>query len=219
MLALLQEGTLAIRDAGCGEQKVNPATTVVLCAGFFVSAALEGRGTMSVGRQWVLWLGLLLAAGMVMQVPGLVGIGPSGARAARLAATPTPTATPSDTPTPTATPTPSYTASLSSILAADGSCAATVEATWNDATLALQSVEVQVNDLTTGKSTSEQTSVSGTSGSQTYSLPLKSLLLIGAVNPHSFNAVVDFYSSGNSLAQQIYTNSLNGPCYLGQVPL
>jgi hypothetical protein len=180
-----------------------------------VSAALEGRGIMSVGRQWVLWLGLLLAAGMVMQVPGLVGIGPSGARAAPLAPTATPT--PSDTPTPTATPTPSFTARLSSILAADGSCAATVEATWNNATL--ESVEVQVNDLTTGKSTSEQTSVSGTSGSQTYSLPLKSLLLTGAVNPHSFNAVVDFFSSGNSLAGQIYTNSLNGPCYLGQVPL
>ena len=152
---------------------------------------------MSVGRQWVCRLGLLLAASMVVQVPALVGVGVSGASAA----------------------TPSYTASLSSILAADGSCAATVEATWSDATLALQSVEVQVNDLTTGASTSGQTTVSGTSGSQTYSLPLKSLLLTGAVNPHAFNAVVDFYDSSGNLAQQIYTNSLNGPCYLGQVPL
>jgi hypothetical protein len=143
------------------------------------------------------WLALLLAAGLVVQVPALVGVGVSGASAA----------------------TPSYTGSLSSILAADGSCAATVEATWNDATLALQSVEVQVNDLTTGASTSGQTTVSGTSGSLTYSLPLKSLLLTGAVNPHSFNAVVDFFDSSGNLAQQIYTNSLNGPCYLGQVPL
>jgi hypothetical protein len=150
---------------------------------------------MSVGRQWVRRLGLLLAAGMVVQVPALVGVGVSGASAA----------------------TPSYTASLSSILAADGSCAATVEATWNGATL--QSIEVQVNDLTTGASTSGQTTVSGMSGSQTYSVPLKSLLLTGAVNPHAFNAVVDFYDSSGNLAQQIYTNSLNGPCYLGQVPL
>jgi hypothetical protein len=177
---------------------------------------------MNVGRQWVRWLALLLAAGMVMQVPGLVGIGPSGARAARPGptptpkpkgnrATPTPTAAPSSTPTPTATPTPSYTASLSST---NGNCMATIKATWNNATL--QSVKVQVNDRTSQASISEQSTVSGTSGSQTYSVPLNSLLT-GAVNSHHFDAVVDFFSSGNSLVQEIYTNSLDAPCYLGKL--
>ena len=147
---------------------------------------------MSGGRQWVRWLALLLAASMVVQVPALVGVGVSGASAA----------------------TPSYTASLSSILAADGSCAATVEATWNNATL--QSVDVQLNDRTSQSSIPEHSTVSGTSGSQTFSVPLNALLT-GAVISHTFDAVVDFVSSGNSLAQRIYTNSQNGPCYIGKV--
>ena len=146
---------------------------------------------MSGGRQWVRRLGLLLAAGLVVQVPALVGVGVSGASAA----------------------TPSYTASLS----IDGNCMANVVARWTNATL--QSVDVQLNDRNTQSFVTEHSTVSGTSGSQTYSLPLKSLLLTGAVNPHAFNAVVDFYDSSGNLAQQIYTNSLNGPCYLGQVPL
>jgi hypothetical protein len=167
------------------------------------------------------WLALLLAASMLMQVPGLVGIGPSGARAARPApsptpkpkrngATPTPTAAPSNTPTPTAIPTPSYTASLS----VDGNCMATIVARWNNATL--QSVDVQLNDRTSQSSVPEHSTVSGTSGSQTFSVPLNSLLT-GPVLSHTFHAVVDFVSSGNSLAQEIYTNSQNGPCYIGQV--
>jgi hypothetical protein len=80
---------------------------------------------MSIGRQWVRRLGLLLAAGLVVQVPGLVGVGVSGVNAAA--------------------PTPSYHATLVSI---NSNCVATVTATWSDAKL--QSVQFYVQDLTTG---------------------------------------------------------------------
>ena len=143
---------------------------------------------MSVGRQWMRWLALLLAAGLVVQVPALVGVGVSGASAA----------------------TPSYTASLS----VDGNCMATIVARWNNATV--QSVDVQLNDRNTQSFVTEHSTVSGTSGSQTFSVPLNALLT-GAVISHTFDAVVDFVSSGNSLAQRIYTNSQNGPCYLGKL--
>jgi hypothetical protein len=128
---------------------------------------------------------------MVVQVPGLVGVGVSGASAAAH--------------------TPSYTATLSSI---DGNCVATVTATWSD--VKLQSVQFQVNDLTTGASTSWQTSVSGKAGTPSHSFQLNPLPA-SPVTQHSFNAVVDFYSGGNGLAKQIYTNSLDAPCYLGRV--
>jgi hypothetical protein len=91
---------------------------------------------------------------------------------------------------------------------------ANVVATGKYATV--QSVDVQLNDRNTQSFVTEHSTVSGTSGSQTFSVPLNALLT-GAVISHTFDAVVDFVSSGNSLAQRIYTNSQNGPCYIGKV--
>jgi hypothetical protein len=145
---------------------------------------------MSVGRQWVGRLGLLVA-GMVVQVPGLVGVGASGASAA----------------------TASYAATLSPI---GSNCVATVTATWRNTKP--QAVQFQVNDLTSGASTNRQTlSVSGNSRSLSYSFQLMRLPA-GTVTQHSFNAIVNFYG-GNSASPQRFTNSQDAPCYLGQVPL
>jgi phospholipase C len=147
---------------------------------------------MSVGRQWVRRLGLLLAAGMVVQVPGLVGVGVSGASAANA----------------------SYTATLSQI---GSNCVASVTATWSNTKP--QSVQFQVNDLTTDASTNPQTlSVSGNSRSLSYSVQLKSLPA-GTVTRHSFNAIVNFYGGNSSPPPQKFTNSQDAPCYLGQLPL
>ena len=146
---------------------------------------------MSVGRQWVRRLGLLLAAGMVVQVPGLVGVGVRGASAA--------------------SPTPSYQATLS----IDGNCVATVTVTWNY--VKPQSVQFQLNDFDTDASTSWQTSVSGKAGSLSHSFKLNPLPA-SPVTQHSFNAIVDFYGSGNSLLKQIYANDYHAPCYWGRLP-
>jgi hypothetical protein len=147
---------------------------------------------MSVGRQWVGRLGLLLVAGMVVQVPGLVGVGVSGASAA----------------------TASYAATLSPI---GSNCVAAVTATWSNTKP--QAVQFQVNDLTSGASTNRQTlSVSGNSRSLRYSFQLKPLPA-GTVTQHSFNAIVNFYGGNSSSPPQRFTNSQDAPCYLGQVPL
>ena len=145
---------------------------------------------MSVGRQWVCRLGLLLAAGMVVQVPGLVGVGVRGASAA--------------------SPTPSYQATLS----IDGNCVATVTATYTNPKP--QSLQFNVNDLTSGQTDGPVNEpVSGNPGtvSQTFQIQLD-LLPLGVTN-HDFNAIVWFYS-GSSSAQR-YTNSVNAPCYWGQL--
>jgi hypothetical protein len=140
-------------------------------------------------------LGLLLAVGLVVQAPGLAGIGVSGARAAA--------------------PTPSYQATLVSI---DSNCVATVTATWSNAKV--QSVQFYVRDLTTGaidppSGTAPTEPVSGKSGTLSYTFQLNPLLT-GAVTPHSFDAIVWFYSAQNP-PKQIYTNSLDAPCYWGQL--
>ena len=151
---------------------------------------------MSVGRQWVRRLGLL-AAGMVVQVPTLVGVGVSGASAA--------------------SPTPSYQATLS----IDGNCVATVTVTWNDNTK-LQSVQFYVQDLTTGETdpqrgTAPNEPVSGKTGKLSHRFQLKPLLT-GTVTQRSFDAWVNLFYNGNSssLPPQIYTNSQDAPCYLGR---
>jgi hypothetical protein len=155
---------------------------------FLVSPALEGRRTMSVGRQWVCRLGLLLAASMVVQVPALVGVGFNGVSAAP--------------------PTPSYQATLSI-----NGCMATVTATWSNPKV--QSVYFQLNQFEpVNASTSGQTSVKGKSGRLSYAFTLHSLP--GSNN--SFNAIVDFYSSGNSLLKQVHTNDGHAPCYLQLTP-
>jgi hypothetical protein len=153
---------------------------------------------MSVGRQWVRRLGLLLAAGLVVQVPGLVGIGVSGASAAL--------------------PTPSYQATLS----IDGNCVATVTVTWNYNTK-LQSVQFYVQDLTTDETapprgTAPNEPVSGKTGKLSHRFPLKPLPT-GTVTQHSFDAWVNLFYNGksSSLPPQIYTNSQGAPCYLGRL--
>jgi hypothetical protein len=146
---------------------------------------------MSAGRQWVRRLALLLAAGLVVQVPGLVGVGVSGASAA------------------TAT----YTATLS---IDNSTCVTTVTARWSGSGAKPQSLQFNVNDLTTGYTDGPVNApVSGNPGtvSQSFQTQL-ALLPLGATN-HDFNAIVWFYS-GNS-SSQIYTNSVNAPCYLGRV--
>ena len=157
---------------------------------------------MSVGRQWVRRLGLLLAAGMVVQVPGLVGVGVRGTSAA--------------------SPTPSYQATLS----IDGNCVATVTVTWNYNTK-LQSVQFYVRDLTTGETdpspgTAPNEPVSGKKGMLGHPFKLKQLKPLPATpaTQHSFDAFVDLFYSGNSssLPPQIWANSQNAPCYLGQLP-
>jgi hypothetical protein len=165
-----------------------------------VSPALEGREAMSVGRQWARRLGLLLAASMVVQVPALVGVGVSGARAAP--------------------PTPSYQATLS----IDGNCGATVTVTWNNNTK-LQSVQFYVRDLVTQETapprgTAPNEPVSGRNGKLSHSFQLQPLLTTSKVTQHSFDAWVNLFYNGNSssLSSQIYnTNkSQDAPCYLGQ---
>ena len=153
---------------------------------------------MSVGRQRGRRLGLLLAAGLVVQVPGLVGIGVSGASAA--------------------SPTPSYQATLS----IDATCVATVTVTWNDNTK-LQSVQFYVQDLTTDETAPSRGSapnepVSGKTGKLSHRFQLQALP-ISPVTQHSFNAWVNLFYSGNgsSLPPQIYTNSQGAPCYLGRL--
>ena len=155
---------------------------------FLVSLALEGRGTMSAGRQWVRWLGLLLAAGMVAQVPGLGGIGVSGASAA----------------------TGTYQATLS----IDSHCVATVTATYTNPKP--QSLQLSVNDLTTSQTNGPVNKpVSGNPGTVSESFQMQlNLLPLGATN-HDFNAIVWFYTG--SSAYQRYTNSVNAPCYWGQL--
>jgi hypothetical protein len=151
---------------------------------------------MSVGRQWVRRLGLLLAAGLLVQVPGLVGVGVSGASAA--------------------SPPPSYQATLS----IDGKCVATVTVTWSYNTK-LQSVQFYVQDLTTGETapprgTAPNEPVSGKAGKLSHRFQLTPLP-IGPVTQHSFDAWVNLFYNGNSssLPPQIYTNSQGAPCYLG----
>jgi hypothetical protein len=153
---------------------------------------------MSVGRQWVRRLGLLLAVGMVVQGPGLVGIGVSGASAS--------------------TPAPSYQA----ILSIDGTCVATVTVTWNNNTK-LQSVQFYVQDLTTTETapprgTAPNEPVSGKTGKLSHRFQLQAPAIV-PVTQHSFNAWVNLFYSGNSssLPPQIYTNSQDAPCYLGRL--
>jgi len=154
---------------------------------------------MSVGRQWVRRLGLLLAAGLVVQVPGLVGVGVSGASAAA--------------------PTPSYQVTLS---IDPSTCVATVTASWSNAKL--QNVQFYVDDLTTSvtdpeRGTAPMEPVSGKSGSLTHSFQLNPLLagtVTGTVAQHSFNAWV-WFNSAQSPPQQTYSNSADAPCYLGRI--
>jgi hypothetical protein len=164
------------------------ATIVVQCAG---SPALAGRRTMSVGRPWVRRLGLLLAAGMVVQVPGLVGVGVSGASAAP--------------------PKPSYSTALS----IDGNCVATVTSTWNDAKVA--GITVTVRDLsnTSASYTSSMQSVSGRSGSQSYTTTLNLTPISTPLTNHSFAAITNYYNAQNNLVAQENSNDVDAPCYLG----
>jgi len=140
-------------------------------------------------------LGLLLAAGLVAQVPGLVGVGVSGARAAA--------------------PTPNYSVGLS---INPSTCVATVTATWSNAKL--QNVQFYVDDLTTSEmdpppGTAPKEPVNGKSGTLTHSFQLNPLLA-GTVTRHSFNASVWFYS-GNSSSLRYSNNSVDAPCYLGRI--
>ena len=148
---------------------------------------------MSVGRQWVRRLALLLAAGMMVQVPALVGVRVSGASAA----------------------TGTYQATLS----IDGTCVATVTVTWNDNTK-LQSVQFYVQDLTTDETapprgTAPNEPVSGKTGTLSHRFKLTPLST-GIVTQHSFDAWVNLFYNGNSssLPPQIYTNSQDAPCSL-----
>jgi len=133
-------------------------------------------------------LGLLLAASMVVQVPGLVGVGVNGASAA--------------------------TGTYQVTLSIDSHCVATVTATYTNPKP--QSLQFSVNDLTTSQTNGPVTEpVSGNPGtvSQSFQMQLN-LLPLGATN-HDFNAIVWFYS-GNSSYQR-YTNSVNAPCYWGRL--
>ena len=164
------------------------ATTVVQVRRFLESPALEGRGTMSAGRQWVRRLGLL-AAGVVVQVPGLVGAGVSGASAA----------------------TGTYQATLS---INNSTCVATVTATYTNPKP--QSLQFNVNDLTSGQTDGPVNEpVSGNPGTVSQSFQTHLNLLPVSATDHAFNAIVWFYS-GNSAVQR-YTNSVNAPCYWGQL--
>ena len=143
---------------------------------------------MSVGRQWVRRLALLLAAGLVVQVPGLVGVGVSGASAA----------------------TGTYQATLS----IDSNCVATVTATYtNPKPLSLA---FYVNDLTTGQTDGPANApVSGNPGTLSQSFQMQLNLLPLSATDHSFNAIVWFYSGSSSV--QRYTNSVDAPCYWGRL--
>jgi hypothetical protein len=143
---------------------------------------------MSVGRQWVRRLALLLAAGMVVQVPGLGAVGVSGASAA--AGT--------------------YQATLS----IDSNCVATVTATWSNPKP--QSLQFRVNDLTTSQTDGPvNESVSGNPGTLSQSFQTHLNLLPVSATDHSFNAIVWFYSGSSSV--QRYTNSVDAPCYWGRL--
>ena len=145
---------------------------------------------MSVGRQGVRRLGLLLAAGMVMQVPALVGVRVSGASAA----------------------TGTYQATLS----IDSNCVATLKATWENGSPKPQSLQFSVNDLTTGQTDGPvNESVSGNPGTLSQSFQTHLNLLPISTTDHSFNAIVWFYSGSSSV--QRYTNSVNAPCYWGRM--
>jgi hypothetical protein len=144
---------------------------------------------MSVGRQWVRWLGLLLAAGLVVQVPGLVGIGVSGASANN--------------------------ASYSVQLSIDPStCVATVTATWSGTKP--QEVQFNVDDLTTlvtdNATDSSLVSVSGNPGTLSHRFTLNKK----PIGTDSFNASASFYGAQNNWAQA-YSKppSVDAPCYLG----
>ena len=158
---------------------------------FSVSPALEGRGTMSVGRQWVRRLGLL-AAGMVVQVPGLVGVGVSGASAAN-------------------------TASYSAALSINSNCVADVTATWND--LNVKGIKVTVRDLTdtSASYTSPMQSVSGRSGTQSTAIALQLTPVSTPLTNHDLAAIANYYNAQNKLVAQANSNSVNAPCYLGSV--
>jgi hypothetical protein len=143
---------------------------------------------MSVGRQWMRRLALLLAAGMVVQVPGLVGIGVSGASAA----------------------TGTYQATLS----IDSHCVATITATYTNPKP--QSLQFSVNDLTSGQTDGPVNEpVSGNPGTVRQSFQMQLNLLPLSATDHSFNAIVWFYSGSSSY--QRYTNSVNAPCYWGRL--
>src|SRR5919198_6274802 len=137
---------------------------------------------MSGGRQWVRRLGLLLAAGLVVQVPGLGGVGVSGASAA----------------------TGTYQATLS----IDSNCVAPLKATWENGSPKPQSLQFSVNDLTTGQTDGPvNESVSGNPGTLSQSFQTHLNLLPISTTDHSFNAIVWFYSGSSS--SQIYTKSLD----------
>ena len=159
---------------------------------FLVSPALEGRRTMGVGRRWVRRLALLLAAGMVVQVPALVGVRVSGANA---------------------TSQPSYSAALS----INSNCVADVTATWDN--LNVKGIKVTVRDLTdtSASYTSPMQSVSGRSGTQSDTITLQLTPLSTQLTDHYFAAIVDFYSAQNNLVAQANSNYVNAPCYLGSV--
>jgi hypothetical protein len=150
---------------------------------------------MSVGRQWVRRLGLLLAAGMIVQVPGLVGVGVSGANAAH--------------------PQPSYSAALS----INSNCVADVTATWND--LKVVGITFTVRDLTdTSQSyTSPMRSVSGKSGSQSDTTTLQLTPISTTLTNHSFAAIASYYNAQNNLVAQANSNYMDAPCYLGTLGL
>jgi hypothetical protein len=149
---------------------------------------------MSVGRPWVRRLALLLAAGLVVQVPGLVGVGVSGASAAA--------------------PTPSYSVQLS---IDPNTCVATVTATWSGAKV--NSIDLTVTDLTnTSTPANAQESVSGHSGTVSYPFPLNPLpagTVTNSVDPHYFNAAASFNSAQNLTAGATTNYTVEAPCYLG----
>jgi hypothetical protein len=141
---------------------------------------------MSVGRQWECWLALLLAAGMVVQVPALVGIGVSGASAAP--------------------PTPSYSVTVS---INPSTCVATATATWSGATV--KSIYFTVTDLTyTSAPANASQSVSGHSGTASHALPLNKKPL--GTDP--FNAQASF-TTPQGTKGATPSSSVDAPCYLG----
>jgi hypothetical protein len=142
---------------------------------------------MSVGRQWVRRLALLLAAGMVVQMPGLVGVGVRGASANN--------------------------ATYSVTLSIDSNCVATITAMWSGQKP--RQIQFTVNDLTTlitnSATDSSLESVSGNSGKLSHSFPLNKK----ALGTDSFDAAATFYYPSQPIQQAWTPQSVDAPCYLG----
>jgi hypothetical protein len=146
---------------------------------------------MSVGRQRVRRLGLLLTAGMVVQVPALVGVEVSRANANA--------------------PQPTYSVALS----INSNCVADVTATWNNTSV--KGITFIVRDLsdTSASSTSPMQSVSGRSGTQNDSMTLQLTPLSTQFTNHWFHAIADFYDAHNNVLKQAYSNPVDAPCHFG----